>query len=143
MTTVQPQSQSRPQTQPQRASRRTHQREQIVEALRDHGGAVSAQELHSRLEGVGLATVYRNLGRLAESGEIDAIRRPNGEQAYRACSAGHHHHLVCRECGKVEEIHDCAIEEWAGKLGRRHGFTAIEHQAELVGTCSECREAAR
>ena len=121
-------------------TRRTQQRELIVAALREHGDAVSAQELHERVEGVGLATVSRNLGRLAEEHEIDVIRRPSGELAYRACSAGHHHHLLCRECGRVVEVRDCAIEDWATKLGRRHGFAQIEHQAELVGTCSECRK---
>lgn len=123
-----------------RASRRTHQRAMIVAALHDHGGTVSAQELHHRLEGVGLATVYRNLGRLAEAGEIDVIRRPTGELAYRACGAGHHHHLVCRECGSVVEIHDCEIGEWAAKLARSHGYAQIEHHAELVGTCADCRK---
>ncbi len=122
--------------------RRTQQRAVIVNALRERGQAVSAQELHSKIDGVGLATVYRNLGRLAETGEIDVIRRPSGELAYRACSSGHHHHLVCRECGCVVEIHDCAIEDWATKLARRHGFSRVEHQAELVGTCTACRATA-
>jgi Fur family ferric uptake transcriptional regulator len=122
-----------------KASRRTQQRAMIVAALHDHGGTVSAQELHQRLEDVGLATVYRNLSRLAESGEIDVIRRPTGELAYRTCGAGHHHHLVCRECGAVVEIHDCEIGDWAAKLARSHGYAQIEHHAELVGTCADCR----
>lgn len=123
--------------------RQTQQRTAIVAALSEHGEALSAQELHALVEGVGLATVYRNLGRLADDGEIDVIRRPGGELAYRACSTGHHHHLVCRDCGRVVEIHDCTIGDWAAKLARRHGFTAVEHQAELVGTCATCRGVAR
>lgn len=121
------------------ASRRTQQRELIVAALHHEGGAVSAQELHAKLDGVGLATVYRNLGRLADDGAIDVIRRSGGELAYRACSAGHHHHLLCRECGRVVEVHDCGLDDWAGKIARKHGFADIEHAAELVGTCADCR----
>lgn len=120
-------------------SRSTQQRAAIIVALRKLDAAVSAQELHGKLKGVGLATVYRNLARLAEEGEIDVIRRPGGELAYRACGEGHHHHLVCRECGHVVEIHDCAVEEWSRKLALKHGFAEIEHQAELTGTCANCR----
>lgn len=118
--------------------RRTEQRASIVEALRKSDRAMTAQELHDSIDAVGLATVYRNLGRLADDGEIDAIRRPNGEMAYRACASGHHHHLVCRDCGKVVELHDCSLDDWSKKIGAQHGFVGIEHQAELLGTCDRC-----
>lgn len=87
--------------------------------------------------------MYRNLSRLAEDGEIDAIRRSNGETAYRACGHGHHHHLICRECGKVVEVHDCTLGEWSRKIGAEYGFTGIEHQAELLGTCQGCAKRAK
>lgn len=119
-------------------SRSTAQKAAIVAALHSSSEALSAQELHERLDNVGLATVYRNLGRLAEDGEIDAIRRGSGETAYRACGHGHHHHLICRECGKVVEVHDCTLGDWSRKIGDEYGFSGIEHQAELVGTCRSC-----
>lgn len=118
--------------------RRTEQRASIVQALQRSDRAMTAQELHDSIDAVGLATVYRNLGRLAEDGEIDAIRRPNGEMAYRACASGHHHHLVCRECGKVVELHDCSLDDWSNKIAEKHGFVGVEHQAELLGTCEQC-----
>ncbi|MGB0873348.1 MAG: Fur family transcriptional regulator [Solirubrobacterales bacterium] len=118
--------------------RRTEQRASIVQALQRSDRAMTAQELHENLDSVGLATVYRNLGRLAEDGEIDAIRRPNGDMAYRACESGHHHHLVCRDCDKVVELHDCSLDEWSKKLADKHGFVGVEHQAELLGTCEKC-----
>jgi Fur family ferric uptake transcriptional regulator len=121
-----------------REQRRTEQRRAIVDALSRSDRALSAQELHDDLDHVGLATVYRNLGRLADAGEIDAIRRPNGETAYRACGAGHHHHLICRECGKVVELHDCALSDWSRQIAEQHGFSRVEHQAELIGVCSDC-----
>jgi hypothetical protein len=69
-------------------SRRTEQREAIFDALRASDRAVTAQELHGELEGVGLATVYRNLQRLADAGDADTLRRHNGEVAFTTSHAG-------------------------------------------------------
>jgi len=122
-------------------AKRTAQRRAIVGELRECDAAVTAQELHERLDGVGLATVYRNLQRLADEGEADTIRRENGEQAFLVCERGHHHHLVCRSCGRVEDVRDCELDGWARKVARKRGFSQVEHRAELVGTCSQCRAA--
>ena len=119
--------------------RRTAQREAIRVALEASEQAVSAQELHARLGGsVGLATVYRNLQRLAEEGVADTLRRPSGELAFRICGGGHHHHLSCRACGRVEEVRDCGLGRWAAGVAAEHGFSGVEHQAELTGLCGDC-----
>jgi Fur family ferric uptake transcriptional regulator len=124
--------------------RRTQQRAAIEAALSACDDALSAQELYSRLSGdVGLATVYRNLQRLADEGRVDALRRPSGEVAFRACGRGHHHHLTCRMCGRVDEVRDCGLERWAAEVAREHGFSGVEHHAELTGLCSECRKRSR
>jgi Fur family transcriptional regulator, ferric uptake regulator len=109
-----------------------------MDGLRRAERAVTAQELHDRLRGVGLATVYRNLQRLAEAGDVDTLRRENGEQAFRLCAGGHHHHLTCRCCGRVEEVRDCRLDDWAREVGQVHGFGQVEHRAELVGVCFRC-----
>jgi Fur family ferric uptake transcriptional regulator len=119
-------------------SRRTEQRAAILEALRASDRAVTAQELHGELEGVGLATVYRNLQRLADSGDADTLRRDNGEVAFLICGGGHHHHLTCRLCGRVEEVRDCRLDDWARDVASGHGFSQVEHRAELVGLCAAC-----
>jgi Fur family ferric uptake transcriptional regulator len=120
--------------------RRTNQRAAIRDALSGIDQPVSAQELHARLDGsVGLATVYRNLQRLADDGLVDALRRPNGELAFRMCGGGHHHHLTCRDCGRVEEVRDCGLDRWAADVARSHGFAGVQHQAELTGVCADCR----
>lgn len=118
--------------------RRTEQREAIVEALRASDRAVTAQELHGELDGVGLATVYRNLQRLADEGTAETLRRENGEQAFLICAGGHHHHLTCRVCGRVERVRDCRLDDWARSVAREHGFGEVEHRAELVGICRSC-----
>jgi Fur family ferric uptake transcriptional regulator len=122
-------------------SRRTEQRQAILDALRASDRAVTAQELHGELEGVGLATVYRNLQRLADDGTADTLRRDNGEQAFLICGNGHHHHLTCRVCGRVEEIRDCRLDDWARSVAAEHRFAEVEHQAELVGVCAGCSRA--
>jgi Fur family transcriptional regulator, ferric uptake regulator len=119
-------------------SRRTEQREAILDALAASKRAVTAQELHGKLEGVGLATVYRNLQRLADSGDADTLRRDNGEVAFLICESGHHHHLTCRVCGRVEQVRDCRLDDWASEVATGHGFSDVEHRAELVGVCAAC-----
>src|SRR4051795_12763762 len=118
--------------------RRTEQRQAILEALRHSDRAVTAQELHGELDGVGLATVYRNLQRLAGEGTADTLRRDNGEQAFLICYRGHHHHLTCRVCGRVEQVRDCGLDDWARAVAAEHRFAEVEHRAELVGLCAGC-----
>ena len=121
-----------------RVTRRTEQRDAILAALRAAPAPVTAQELYERLDGVGLATVYRNLQRLADEGEAEPFRRESGEQAFMICGGGHHHHLSCRVCGRVERIADCELGDWARGIAARHGFREVEHRAELVGVCAAC-----
>ena len=102
----------------------------------------SAQEIHGALrkngEKVGLATVYRALQALAESGAADALTH-EGETVYRRCSeVRHHHHLVCRRCGRTVEITGPAVESWAAETATRHGYSDVQHTLELFGTCQEC-----
>ncbi|NNM44541.1 Fur family transcriptional regulator [Knoellia koreensis] len=122
--------------------RPTRQRAAVAAALAQSAEFQSAQELHARLreggDSVGLATVYRNLQSMAADGEIDVVRTEEGEAVYRACSTGHHHHLVCRVCGKAVEIEGPAVETWAAKVSAAHGFSDVEHTVEIVGTCTDC-----
>lgn len=122
--------------------RNTRQRRAVVAVLRDIDGFASAQEIHDFLkkrgESVGLSTVYRSLQALADAAEIDALRNDEGEVLYRQCSSGHHHHLVCRECGKAVEVEGPTVERWADKIADEHGFVDIAHTLEIFGTCDAC-----
>ena len=122
--------------------RPTRQRKAVVAALGDVEVFASAQEIYallrSRGQDVGLTTVYRTLQALADSGEIDVLRKPEGESVYRQCSTGHHHHLVCRSCGRTVEIEGPAVESWADSMAAKHGFAEVEHTLEIFGTCANC-----
>jgi Fur family transcriptional regulator, ferric uptake regulator len=126
-------------------SRATRQRAAITKALEHAHGFLSAQELHAVLkqtnERVGLTTVYRTLQSLAETGEVDLLRRSDGEAIYRRCStSSHHHHLVCESCGVSVEIASQEIERWAQLAAHRHDFTPTSHSAEIYGICKSCAQ---
>ena len=122
--------------------RPTRQRAAVAAVLADVEEFRSAQELHAQLrdagEKVGLATVYRTLQAMAADGAIDMLRTDEGEAVYRACSTGHHHHLVCRGCGRTVEVEGPVVERWTHKISEEHGFTDISHTLEIFGTCADC-----
>lgn len=126
--------------------RATRQASVVRSALAGRTGFTSAQDLHTELrnqgERVGLTTVYRRLQLLADSGEADVLRTSDGELVYRLCETGaHHHHLVCRVCGRTVEIEARAVERWAGRLAEKEGFVDLDHTVEVIGTCGDCAAA--
>ncbi len=124
-------------------TRPTRQRRAVVAALGRADEFRSAQEIHEVLssEGdrVGLATVYRTLQALAAGEDVDVLRGEDGETRYRLCSGSHHHHLVCRDCGRTVEVEGPAVERWAAAVAREHGFDEVSHTVELFGRCGGCR----
>ncbi|NIH54597.1 Fur family ferric uptake transcriptional regulator [Lysinibacter cavernae] len=123
--------------------RNTWQREAVRDALDSETGFVSAQTLHATLRDggspIGLATVYRALADLATAGDADSLQSPEGESLYRACdSSGHHHHLICRKCGKTVEIAAHDVESWAQQVAAENGFTDAHHVVDVFGLCAEC-----
>jgi Fur family transcriptional regulator, ferric uptake regulator len=124
-------------------ARNTRQRADVLALLEETEEFRSAQQLHADLRAqgarVGLTTVYRTLQLLAEAGEVDQMRLPGGEQLYRRCArARHHHHLVCRSCGRTVELEGPAVERWADRQAAEHGFTDVDHTLEIFGTCGSC-----
>jgi len=124
--------------------RATKQRAAVSRLLNEVDDFRSAQDLHEQLrrrgEGIGLTTVYRTLQTLADAGEIDVLRTDSGEAVYRRCSTEHHHHLVCRHCGRAVEVSDPPVEDWAERIAREYGFTEVGHTVEITGTCPSCAE---
>jgi Fur family ferric uptake transcriptional regulator len=127
-------------------SRVTRQGQAVDTLLRESNGFRTAHDLYAELrrrgESVGLTTVYRHLKTLAEAGEIDVVQRPDGEAQYRLCvpAAGdgtHHHHLICRECGKATEVDGPEVEAWTERVARQAGYTDVSHTVEVFGLCPE------
>ena len=128
--------------------RTTRQRTAIGDLLADLGEFRSAQEIHGLLADRGhdiwLATVYRTLGAMAAAGDLDTLRTTGGESLFRRCErqASHHHHLVCRRCGRTVEVQGPNLESWVRATAGEHGFEDVEHTLELFGTCGDCAAAA-
>jgi len=122
--------------------RSTRQRAAVSAVLDEADDFRSARQVHDLLrqrgERVGLTTVYRSLQMLADAHEVDVLRGTDGEMAYRRCSTGHHHHLVCRRCGRTVEVDGPAVERWAQRVADEQHYTDVSHTLEIFGTCADC-----
>ena len=109
--------------------RHTKQKDAVMAQLRGCDDFISAQELHRKLVDsglrIGLATVYRQLNSLVDSGAADTVRM-DGQQLFRLC-------------GKTIEI-DPPSESWVRKVADGHGFTVESHTLEVFGLCPDCQE---
>jgi Fur family transcriptional regulator, ferric uptake regulator len=122
--------------------RSTRQKRALAAALEASESFRSAQdlfaELRARGESVGLTTIYNQLHFLAKIGEVDALTTDDGETLYRRCTTEHHHHLVCRECGRTIEVEGPQVEQWAESVAASNGFVNVTHVIEIFGTCASC-----
>jgi len=123
--------------------RATRQRTAVADLLSRVDGFRSAQDLYDLLRqagaSVGLTTVYRHLQALADAGQVDVLRTGDGEARYRRCAtAEHHHHLVCRRCGRSVEVDGPEVEAWATRTAAAHGFADVAHTVEVFGSCPSC-----
>lgn len=123
--------------------RLTSQRELLLGIIQERGH-LDADEIYRlakrRRPRLSLSTVYRTLSLLKELGLVEELHLGEEHHHYEAkaaTEAGEHHHIVCLGCGKVIE---CRLTEDLQELGRKHGFTVVNAQVELVGYCSDCRK---
>jgi Fur family ferric uptake transcriptional regulator len=120
--------------------RLTPQRRVVLAAIDALEGAFTPIELYHHARALdprlGLATVYRTVELLRETGSVRLLVH-EGRATYVRCHAGHHHHLVCTACGGVEETELCAAPS-ATELRKRHGFRAQDHQVDIFGLCERC-----
>jgi Fur family transcriptional regulator, ferric uptake regulator len=122
--------------------RSTRQKRALAAVLDASDSFRSAQdlftELRSRGESVGLTTIYNQLRALARVGAVDVLTTDDGETLYRRCTTEHHHHLLCRVCGRTIEVEGPQVERWAEAVAAEHGFVDVSHTVEIFGTCAEC-----
>jgi Fur family ferric uptake transcriptional regulator len=120
--------------------RLTPQRRALLDAIAEWEGSFTVTDLFERARKrsrhLGLATTYRTVDLLRQSGSVRALA---GDQvaAYVRCGPEHHHHLVCLECGAVEDTDECPLPS-AAELKRRYGFAPKSHELEIYGTCRRC-----
>jgi Fur family transcriptional regulator, ferric uptake regulator len=124
--------------------RRGGARAAVVELLGRQNCCLSAQDIYDRLRKarrpVGIASVYRALETLAELRLVKRVDAGDGIARYEPAIAGgdHHHHLVCRDCGKVEAFSDSRLERAIDSVAGGLGYSVEEHEVVLVGACADC-----
>jgi Fur family transcriptional regulator, ferric uptake regulator len=122
--------------------RMTKQRRQVMDALRAARRYLTAKDLYERLRGrrprIGLATVYRTLEALREIGWVATSAQQHGEAAYLWCKSEHHHHAVCKRCGRVDDVPCRSLPNYEKILSRAFGFALTDHQLEFYGVCAHC-----
>jgi Fur family transcriptional regulator, ferric uptake regulator len=121
-------------------ARLTDQRKALLQAIATHEGAFTAldvfQKARRRAPTLGLATTYRTIELLRQTGSVRPLGL-GGAPLYVRCGPEHHHHLVCLVCGSVEDTELCAAPSTA-QLRRRHGFSPEAHEVDIYGTCRRC-----
>ena len=128
--------------------RLTRQRSRIFEkafARHDHFTAetflewLAAEEV-AKADRVSRATVYRTLGLLTDGGFLELLDTGSSEAHYEhVLGHRHHDHLICTQCGRIEEFVDERIEELQDEIARSHGFELKSHDLRLLGICKSCR----
>jgi Fur family ferric uptake transcriptional regulator len=122
--------------------RLTEPRRSLAALIASHDGHFTAGELlresRARRLGVGRATVFRTLEVLEGLGAVERLDLPSGEHAYVVCQRSHHHHVVCSQCGRTNEIDDGELRAVVNEIARRTGYRVDDHRLELFGLCPAC-----
>ena len=102
---------------------------------------LSAEDVYKALLGegidVGLATVYRVLTQFEHAGLLSRQHFETGKAVYELNQGGHHDHLVCLQCGRVEEFYDPEIEKRQNEVARQRGFELHAHSLALYADCTK------
>jgi Fur family ferric uptake transcriptional regulator len=123
--------------------RHTKQRDEVLTALLSAEKHVTADdlfnEIRSRNDGIGYATVQRNLNLLRECGLAEEVKIGNQKARYEPkLGREHHDHLICVNCGKFIEVKDERLEKLQDKLAEAEGFKPLRHKLEIYGLCAKC-----
>lgn len=126
--------------------RYTPQRREIVEVLAEMGDPLTIQNIREHSNGLAQSSVYRNLVVLEEFGIVTKVVTNGDTGRYELAEdlTGHHHHLICSQCGVVRDVVvpealERDINRALGALSRRAGFSLDHHRLDVVGRCSTCR----
>lgn len=122
----------------------TKQREVILEVLyahKDHHISLDKtwEEARKINPQIGYATVYRTLMLLVEAGLVQQRHFTSGQSLFELSTDDHHDHLICTECGKIQEFENDTIESLQQKVAKQFRFQLTSHKMELYGLCPQCQ----
>jgi len=120
----------------------TAQRQAILDIINHSDKHWDADEVAFALKNkgtaIGIATVYRGLAALAEQALIESIQLAD-KKRYERADKSHHDHLICTDCGSIEEFCKPEIEALQDLVAKERGFTIQGHQLLLFGLCTGCK----
>jgi Fur family ferric uptake transcriptional regulator len=124
--------------------RLTPQRLMILSAIESSHEHISAEEIYAQVAAkyphVNISTVYRTLELLKRLGMVYEIDLGEGRIRYHAAESGHHHHLVCQECGLVIDIDESTLSSLRNIILRDYNFRAELRHVAIFGLCENCRK---
>jgi len=124
--------------------RLTPQRIMILSAIESSDDHISAEEIHAQIVArypqVNISTVYRTLELLKRLGLVTETDLGGGKVRYHSVEKGHHHHLVCQECGAVIDLDESVLSSLKEVLLREYGFRADLRHLAIFGHCVGCGE---
>ena len=126
----------------QRGHRVTEPRRAVVQAIARRTDHFRAEDLCEELSQLGRATVYRNVELMVDLGFVCRVLLSDGSLHYQVSHPGHHHHLICTECGSSTDFAGCGIEDVLGEKAAALDFAAQGHWLEVYGRCGSCRHQA-
>ncbi|MBA9003226.1 MULTISPECIES: Fur family transcriptional regulator [Thermomonospora] len=124
-----------------RGYRVTPQRQLVLEAVTslEHGTPEEiCTEVQRTARGVNISTVYRTLELLEELGLVKHTHLGHGPPTYHLAAEAEHVHLVCRECGAVDDVTPKVADDLVGLLRREYGFETDVHHLTVYGRCRKC-----
>lgn len=125
----------------------TKQRELILKFLYENEGHFTPEEIYMLLKkeypdvNIGIATVYRTLTLLEDSGIASSISFGAQGKKYELGLKKHHDHLICTQCGEIIEFFDETIEERQEEIAKHFNFLMKDHTMKIIGLCQKCQTA--
>ena len=123
--------------------RLTPQRMMILSAIENSNNHISAEEIYAQVvtkyPHVNISTVYRTLELLERLGLVTKTDLGGGRVRYHPAEKGHHHHLVCTECGAVIDLDESTLARLEDVLLQRYNFAAQLRHLAIFGYCAKCR----
>ncbi len=124
--------------------RLTPQRIMIVSAIEKSDNHISAEEIYAQVvakyPNVNISTVYRTLELLKQLGLVTETDMGEGRVRYHPVGKGHHHHLVCQECGAIIALDESLLSSFKSALLREYKFSANLRHLAILGRCVNCRK---
>ena len=113
----------------------------VLNAILNRSDHFSVEDILRRTRGAGRATVFRTMRLLCDLSLVCRVLLEDGSLHYRLSRRGHHHHLVCVNCGRVQDLGDCVANDLMRDLSRKTGYEIEGHWLEFYGRCRACRVA--